>query len=159
MKVLFDQNLSFKLCTQLADVFPDSSRARLLGLHQADDRTLWQHAKVTGLTLVTHDTDSRSWRLSTASRPRSSCCGVATNPPQLSRSYSVITPKPSLHSSAMTVQAVCKSSRQWGSGAGRDGTNARGLNSAAGPFVGPARQLSCFCPPAAAATRSRHRAL
>lgn len=25
MKLLFDQNLSFKLCTRLADVFPDSS--------------------------------------------------------------------------------------------------------------------------------------
>ncbi len=57
MKLLFDQNLSFKLCTRLADVFPDSSQARLLGLDQADDRTLWQHAKVTGFTLVTHDTD------------------------------------------------------------------------------------------------------
>ena len=44
MKLLFDQNLSFKLCTQLADVFPDSSQTRLLGLDQADDRTLWQHA-------------------------------------------------------------------------------------------------------------------
>ncbi len=57
MKLLFDQNLSFKLCTRLADVFPDSSQARLLGLDRADDRILWQHAKVTGFTLVTHDTD------------------------------------------------------------------------------------------------------
>ncbi len=56
MKLLFEQNLSFKLCTRLADVFLDSSQARLLGLDQADDRTLW-HAQVTGFTLVMHDTD------------------------------------------------------------------------------------------------------
>ena len=38
MKLLFDQNLSFKLCRQLADIFPDSSQVRLLGLAEADDR-------------------------------------------------------------------------------------------------------------------------
>ncbi len=54
MKLLFDQNLSFKLCTWLADVFRDSSQARLLGLDQADDRTLSQHAKVTGFTALSH---------------------------------------------------------------------------------------------------------
>jgi predicted nuclease of predicted toxin-antitoxin system len=32
MKLLFDQNLSFKLCEQLADIFAGSSQARLLGL-------------------------------------------------------------------------------------------------------------------------------
>jgi hypothetical protein len=32
MKLLFDQNLSFKLCAVLADLLPDSSQVRLLGL-------------------------------------------------------------------------------------------------------------------------------
>jgi len=40
MKLLFDQNLSFKLCQNLSDLFPDSSQARLLGLAESDDRTL-----------------------------------------------------------------------------------------------------------------------
>ena len=35
MKLLFDQNLSFKLCSQLADLFPGSSQVRLLNLSQA----------------------------------------------------------------------------------------------------------------------------
>ncbi len=39
MKLLFDQNLSFKLCERLADLFPDSSQARLAGLAEADDRS------------------------------------------------------------------------------------------------------------------------
>ena len=57
MKLLFDQNLSFKLCAQLADLFPDSDQVRRLGLDQADDRALWQHAKVNGFTLGSQDSD------------------------------------------------------------------------------------------------------
>ena len=44
MKLLFDQNLSFKLCQRLADLFPESSHVRLLGLEQADDRAVWRYA-------------------------------------------------------------------------------------------------------------------
>jgi predicted nuclease of predicted toxin-antitoxin system len=57
MKLLFDQNLSFKLCRQLADLFPGSSQVRLLGLDQADDRALWQYAKDNGFALVSQDAD------------------------------------------------------------------------------------------------------
>jgi predicted nuclease of predicted toxin-antitoxin system len=35
MKLLFDQNLSFKLCARLTDLFPGSNQVRLLGLDQA----------------------------------------------------------------------------------------------------------------------------
>ncbi len=57
MKLLFDQNLSFKLCQALADLFPGSSQVRLLGLAEADDRTVWQHAKANDFILVTQDSD------------------------------------------------------------------------------------------------------
>lgn len=57
MKLLFDQNLSYKLCSMLADMFPDSHQVRLLGLDQADDRILWERAKVEGWTLVSQDAD------------------------------------------------------------------------------------------------------
>lgn len=57
MKLLFDQNLSFKLCPALADLFPGSSQVRLLGLAQADDRILWEHAKTNAFVLVTQDSD------------------------------------------------------------------------------------------------------
>jgi predicted nuclease of predicted toxin-antitoxin system len=52
MRLLFDQNLSFKLCRQLADLFPGSTQARLLGLSEADDRTLWQYAKANSFVIV-----------------------------------------------------------------------------------------------------------
>jgi predicted nuclease of predicted toxin-antitoxin system len=57
MKLLFDQNLSFKLCQALGDLFPGSSQVRLLGLAEADDSVVWQHAKANAFVLVTHDSD------------------------------------------------------------------------------------------------------
>jgi uncharacterized protein (DUF433 family) len=42
MKLLFDQNLSFKLCRQLADIFPDSNQIRLLGMAEAEDQAVWE---------------------------------------------------------------------------------------------------------------------
>jgi predicted nuclease of predicted toxin-antitoxin system len=57
MKLLFDQNLSFKLCQLLADAFPGSNQVRLLGMGEADDRDIWEHAKVNGFVLVSQDAD------------------------------------------------------------------------------------------------------
>lgn len=57
MKLLFDQNLSFKLCRQLDDLFPGSAQVRPLGLATADDRALWDYAKANGFTLVSQDAD------------------------------------------------------------------------------------------------------
>ena len=57
MKLLFDQNLSFKLCQALANLFPNSSQVRLLGLAEANDSAVWQHAKADGFILVTQDSD------------------------------------------------------------------------------------------------------
>lgn len=57
MRLLFDENLSFKLCQQLSDLFPGSSQVRLLRLEGADDRTIWNYAKMNGFALVTLDVD------------------------------------------------------------------------------------------------------
>src|SRR5437867_4450249 len=57
MKLLFDQNLSFKLVDRLADLFPGSAQVRRLGLDQADDRAIWEHANRGGFVLVTQDSD------------------------------------------------------------------------------------------------------
>jgi predicted nuclease of predicted toxin-antitoxin system len=57
MKLLLDQNLSFKLCDKLADLFPKSAHVRQLGFDKADDRTLWQYAGANGYTLVSLDAD------------------------------------------------------------------------------------------------------
>ena len=57
MKLLFDQNLSFKLCGRLNDLFPDSSQVQLVGLAQVDDLVIWEHAKANGFVIVTQDSD------------------------------------------------------------------------------------------------------
>jgi len=57
MKLLFDENLSFRLCPQLNDLFPGSSQVCLLGLERADDHTIWDYAKANGYVLVTLDAD------------------------------------------------------------------------------------------------------
>ena len=57
MKLLFDQNLSFKLCRQLADAFPDSNQSRLLGMEQTADRIIWEYAKDNDFIVVSHDVD------------------------------------------------------------------------------------------------------
>lgn len=57
MKLLFDQNLSYKLCAKLLDLFSGSEQARQIGLDRADDRTIWQYAVANGFTIVTQDSD------------------------------------------------------------------------------------------------------
>jgi predicted nuclease of predicted toxin-antitoxin system len=57
MKLLFDENLSFRLCPKLHDLFQGSSHVRLLGLERADDRAIWDYAKANEFVLVTLDAD------------------------------------------------------------------------------------------------------
>jgi predicted nuclease of predicted toxin-antitoxin system len=57
MKLLFDENLSFRLCQQLNDLFPGSNQVRLLGLERADDRAIWDYAKANGFVLAPLDAD------------------------------------------------------------------------------------------------------
>ncbi len=57
MKLLFDQNLSFKLCFQLSDLFPGSAQVRILGLDGAEDRVIGERAKAVDFVLVSQDSD------------------------------------------------------------------------------------------------------
>lgn len=57
MRLLFDQNLSDRLCRRLADLFPDSTQVRLCGLDRASDAAVWRHAHDNGLVIVTLDAD------------------------------------------------------------------------------------------------------
>ena len=55
MRLLFDQNLSYRLCKALAGDFPDSGQVHLLGLEHADDRVIWNFARTNGFVLVSQD--------------------------------------------------------------------------------------------------------
>ena len=57
MKLFFDHNLSPRLVNRLADLFPDSNHAYLLGMDQSSDREIWNYAQVNTFTIVTRDSD------------------------------------------------------------------------------------------------------
>src|SRR5258708_35341577 len=57
MRLLFDQNLSFRLPRLLADAFPESKQIRLLGMEEAEDRAIWEYAKANDFILVSQDAD------------------------------------------------------------------------------------------------------
>jgi predicted nuclease of predicted toxin-antitoxin system len=57
MKLLLDENLSRRLVPFLVHDYPGSSQVSLLGLEQASDMALWQHAKNEGFVIVTRDAD------------------------------------------------------------------------------------------------------
>jgi predicted nuclease of predicted toxin-antitoxin system len=60
MKLLFDQNLSFRLAKKLEEYFPDSAHVRLLGMDQDDDTLIWEFAKNNNFIIVTQDADFES---------------------------------------------------------------------------------------------------
>ena len=57
MKLLFDENLSFRLVQALADAYPGSTHVREVGLLGAEDRRIWTYAAEHGFMLVSKDTD------------------------------------------------------------------------------------------------------
>ncbi len=57
MKVLIDQNLSFRLVDVLSSRFPGSCHVRDVGLSGDDDERIWQLAKDEGFVIVTKDND------------------------------------------------------------------------------------------------------
>jgi predicted nuclease of predicted toxin-antitoxin system len=68
--LLFDQNLSHKLCTALAWVFPGCRHVRDAGLSNADDADVWNYAAANGLTIVSKDQDFRQRALLFGSPPK-----------------------------------------------------------------------------------------
>lgn len=57
MKLLFDENLSHRLASLLADLFPDSVHVRDIGLKAADDIQVWDYAKINDFMVVSRDSD------------------------------------------------------------------------------------------------------
>ncbi len=57
MKLLFDQNLSHRLVTLLADLFPNSAHVRAVRLATASDDAVWNYALAHGFTIISKDSD------------------------------------------------------------------------------------------------------
>jgi predicted nuclease of predicted toxin-antitoxin system len=57
MRLLFDQNISFRIISKLQDVFPEAKQVRELGLENSTDREIWEYAKSKDYSIVTFDAD------------------------------------------------------------------------------------------------------
>ncbi len=57
MKLLFDQNISFRLVTRIIDLFPSSKQVRELGLENSKDIEIFDFAKENNFAIVTFDSD------------------------------------------------------------------------------------------------------
>lgn len=57
MKLLFDQNISFRIIKKLDDYFPGSKHVSQVGLMNSQDNEIWGFAKLEELTIVTFDAD------------------------------------------------------------------------------------------------------
>ena len=57
MKLLFDQNISFRLIKQITDVFPQAQQVMEVGLTDHNDSEIWEFAREHNYTIVTFDSD------------------------------------------------------------------------------------------------------
>jgi len=57
MKLLFDQNISFRILKILSEEFLDSSHVKTEGLINATDKQILDFAKENNFTIVTQDSD------------------------------------------------------------------------------------------------------
>lgn len=57
MKLLFDQNISFRVIKKINDVFPSAVQVRELGLENATDLNIWEFARTNNCCIVTFDGD------------------------------------------------------------------------------------------------------
>ena len=57
MKLLFDENISYKLVRALEDLYPDFAHPRDIGLKTTNDRLIWEHAKNNDFMIVSKDAD------------------------------------------------------------------------------------------------------
>jgi len=55
VRLLFDQNLSHRLCDLLAEAFPGCQQVRLAGLEREEDRAIWNFARANGFAVVSQD--------------------------------------------------------------------------------------------------------
>jgi predicted nuclease of predicted toxin-antitoxin system len=57
LKLLFDQNLSWRLAAILAEEFPESVHVREVDLTSAADHLIWEYARLHGFAIISKDSD------------------------------------------------------------------------------------------------------
>ena len=57
MRLLFDQNISFRVIKGIMDIYPDAKQVMEVNLENPTDLEIWLFAKKEGYTIVTFDSD------------------------------------------------------------------------------------------------------
>jgi predicted nuclease of predicted toxin-antitoxin system len=57
MKLLFDQNISFRIVKKLIETFPDCKHVSDIGFNDCEDTDIWKFAYDKGFVIVTFDSD------------------------------------------------------------------------------------------------------
>ncbi len=57
MRLLFDENLSYRIPALIQDIFPASTHVRTCSLEQKEDTEIWDYAKTGHFTIITKDAD------------------------------------------------------------------------------------------------------
>lgn len=70
MKLLFDQNISYKVKRKLQETFPESSHVSNVGLHNSTDIEIWNFAKENNFCIVTFDYDFIDFSILKGSPPK-----------------------------------------------------------------------------------------
>nr|VFJ44122.1 MAG: Predicted nuclease, contains PIN domain, potential toxin-antitoxin system component [Candidatus Kentron sp. DK] len=59
MRLLFDENISFRLVELVASEFPESNHIELARMRGSTDSDIWEYAKAEGYIIVSKDNDFR----------------------------------------------------------------------------------------------------
>ena len=70
MKLLLDQNISFRIANKIQDIFPGSQQIKDLGLENSKDSLIWSFAKENDYCIVTFDADFYDLGLIKGSSPK-----------------------------------------------------------------------------------------
>ncbi len=57
MKLLLDQNISYRLPRDLQSLIPELTHVKFVGLQDAEDHEIWNYARQHDFTIVTFDAD------------------------------------------------------------------------------------------------------
>ena len=57
MKILFDQNISFRIIDKIKHLYPEAKQIRELGLENSSDMEIWIFANKNQYTIITFDSD------------------------------------------------------------------------------------------------------
>ncbi|BDY13498.1 DUF5615 family PIN-like protein [Hydrogenimonas cancrithermarum] len=69
-RLLFDNNISHRVVSRIAEHFPEASHVMLLGLDEAKDSEVWHYARRNRYAIVTKDSDFNDIAILKGSPPK-----------------------------------------------------------------------------------------